>query len=338
MSDEMNQNQEKQEVVNNPQKSPKKKKSKNKGLLVFIIIIVLVLAFGIFKDFFAENSSLNPIAKNGKNYIAELYIEGTIQEENESYNQAWLLETIDTLKNDVSNVGIMLFINSPGGAVYESDQVYLALLDYSQNKPVWAYLGATAASGGYYIACSAEKIIANRNTLTGSIGVIAGQSIDLSEFMAKHGVKMNTFTAGKNKNMLNIDQPVTQEQKDIMQSVADECYEQFTQIVSTSRNLSKEKVTQLADGRIYTAQQALKHKLIDEILTYEEAKTQMKIYFTDIKDLTFTEFRYTKEKSFYNYLFDMYSNILGTTSKSNLVEKIIIESYKMNYPAYLHIK
>lgn len=338
MSDEMNQNQEKQEVVNNPQKSPKKKKSKNKGLLVFIIIIVLVLAFGIFKDFFAENSSLNPIAKNGKKYIAELYIEGTIQEENESYNQAWLLETIDTLKNDVSNVGIMLFINSPGGAVYESDQVYLALLDYSQNKPVWAYLGATAASGGYYIACSAEKIIANRNTLTGSIGVIAGQSIDLSEFMAKHGVKMNTFTAGKNKNMLNIDQPVTQEQKDIMQSVADECYEQFTQIVSTSRNLSKEKVTQLADGRIYTAQQALNHKLIDEILTYEEAKTQMKIYFTDIKDLTFTEFRYTKEKSFYNYLFDMYSNILGTTSKSNLVEKIIIESYKMNYPAYLYIK
>lgn len=338
MSDEMNQNQEKQEVVNNPQKSPKKKKSKNKGLLVFIIIIVLVLAFGIFKDFFAENSSLNPVAKNGKNYIAELYIEGTIQEENESYNQAWLLETIDTLKNDVSNVGIMLFINSPGGAVYESDQVYLALLDYSQNKPVWAYLGATAASGGYYIACSAEKIIANRNTLTGSIGVIAGQSIDLSEFMAKHGVKMNTFTAGKNKNMLNIDQPLTPEQRAIMQSVADECYEQFTQIVSTSRNLSKEKVTQLADGRIYTAQQALNHKLIDEILTYEEAKTQMKIYFTDIKDLTFTEFRYTKEKSFYNYLFDISSNILGTTSKSNLVEKIIIESYKMNYPAYLHIK
>ena len=63
MSDEMNQNQEKQEVVNNPQKSPKKKKSKNKGLLVFIIIIVLVLAFGIFKDFFAETSSLNPVAK-----------------------------------------------------------------------------------------------------------------------------------------------------------------------------------------------------------------------------------------------------------------------------------
>lgn len=338
MSDEMNQNQEKQEVVNNPQKSPKKKKSKNKGLLVFIIIIVLVLAFGIFKDFFAENSSLSSVTKNGKNYIAELYIEGTIQEENESYNQAWLLETIDTLKNDVSNVGIMLFINSPGGAVYESDQVYLALLDYSQNKPVWAYLGATAASGGYYIACSAEKIIANRNTLTGSIGVIAGQSIDLSEFMAKHGIKMNTITAGKNKNMLNIDQPLTPEQRAIMQSVADECYEQFTQIVSISRNLSKEKVTQLADGRIYTAQQALKHKLIDEILTYEEAKSQMKIYFTDIKDLTFTEFRYTKEKSFYNYLFDMYSNILGTTSKSNLVEKIIIESYKMNYPAYLHIK
>ena len=113
---------------------------------------------------------------------------------------------------------------------------------YNETKTLWAYLGSVAASGGYYIACSTENIIANRNTLTGSIGVIAGQSVDLSEFMTKHGIKMTTFTAGKNKNMLNIDQPVTPEQKEIMQSVADECYEQFTQIVADGRKLPIETV------------------------------------------------------------------------------------------------
>ena len=323
---------------NSKTENKKEKKQKNKGMIILIIILVVAFLFGFAKGFFSEESVIKNKSSGSSKYIAELYIEGTIQEENESYNQAWLLDTINELQNDKNNCGTILFINSPGGSVYESDEVYLALKKYAEEKTLWAYFGQTAASGGYYIACSAEKIIANRNTLTGSIGVIAGQSFDLTEFMSKHGIKMNTITAGKNKNMLNIDQPLTPEQRAIMQSVADECYNQFTQIVADGRKLPLETVKNLADGRIYTAQQALQNKLIDEILTYEEAKTQMNEYFPDLKNLTFSEFRYTKEKNFYNFIFDMYSNAKGSTSKSNLVEKIIAEYSQMDYPAYLYVK
>ena len=325
-------------IENSNTENKKEKKQKNKGMIILIIILVVAFLFGFAKGFFSEESVIKNKSSGSSKYIAELYIEGTIQEENESYNQAWLLDTINELQNDKNNCGTILFINSPGGSVYESDEVYLALKKYAEEKTLWAYFGQTAASGGYYIACSAEKIIANRNTLTGSIGVIAGQSFDLTEFMSKHGIKMNTITAGKNKNMLNIDQPLPPEQRAIMQSVADECYNQFTQIVADGRNLPLETVKNLADGRIYTAQQALQNKLIDEILTYEEAKTQMNEYFPDLKNLTFSEFRYTKEKNFYNFIFDMYSKAKGSTSKSNLVEKIIAEYSQMDYPAYLYVK
>lgn len=325
-------------IENSNTENKKEKKQKNKGMIILIIILVVAFLFGFAKGFFSEESVIKNKSSGSSKYIAELYIEGTIQEENESYNQAWLLDTINELQNDKNNCGTILFINSPGGSVYESDEVYLALKKYAEEKTLWAYFGQTAASGGYYIACSAEKIIANRNTLTGSIGVIAGQSFDLTEFMSKHGIKMNTITAGKNKNMLNIDQPLTPEQRAIMQSVADECYNQFTQIVADGRNLPLETVKNLADGRIYTAQQALQNKLIDEILTYEEAKTQMNEYFPDLKNLTFSEFRYTKEKNFYNFIFDMYSNAKSSTSKSNLAEKIIAEYSQMDYPAYLYVK
>lgn len=331
--------QETQNKVKLPPKKKKVKKSKNnKGMIVFIIILVIAIGFSVLKDTVFTDFSTKVSFKNGEKYIAELYIEGTIQPENESYNQTWLLETIEELQNDANNVGTILFINSPGGTVYESDEVYLALKKYNETKTLWAYLGSVAASGGYYIACSAENIIANRNTLTGSIGVIAGQSIDLTEFMTKHGIKMNTFTAGKNKNMLNIDQPVTPEQREIMQSVADECYNQFTEIVADGRKLSIETVKKLADGRIYTANQALNNKLIDQITSYEEAKSQMKEYFADIENLNFLEYKYLKEKNFYNYLFDMYSNIKGTSSKNDLVEKIITEYSQMDYPAYIYLK
>lgn len=325
-------------IENSNTENKKEKKQKNKGMIILIIILVVAFLFGFAKGFFSEESVIKNKSSGSSKYIAELYIEGTIQEENESYNQAWLLDTINELQNDKNNCGTILFINSPGGSVYESDEVYLALKKYAEGKTLWAYFGQTAASGGYYIACSAEKIIANRNTLTGSIGVIAGQSFDLTEFMSKHGIKMNTITAGKNKNMLNIDQPLTPEQRAIMQSVADECYNQFTQIVADGRKLPLETVKNLADGRIYTAQQALQNKLIDEILTYEEAKTQMNEYFPDLKNLTFSEFRYTKEKNFYNFIFDMNSKAKGSTSKSNLVEKIIAEYSQMDYPAYLYVK
>ena len=206
--------------------------------------------------------------------VAKLVIDGVIEEKNETYNQKWILEQIEDISEDKANAGLLLFIDSPGGGVYESDEVFEAVLKYKREtkRPVYAYFASLAASGGYYIGCSADKIFANRNTLTGSIGVIAGRFVDLTELMKKHGIKSETVHAGRNKVMGSFTEPVTEEQKKIMQSIADECYCQFTQIVSESRKLDIEKVRELADGRIYTANQAKNNGLVDDVMNFEEAK------------------------------------------------------------------
>ncbi len=213
--------------------------------------------------------------------IAKIIIEGTIQKENETYNQKWLLETIKKLEDRKDFAGIFLYINSPGGGVYESDEVYSAVLKYKEKakKPVYAYFAQQAASGGYYIGCSADKIIANRNCITGSIGVIAAQFVDISKLLKKYEIRTNSVHSGKNKTMGHPAEPFTLEQVKIMQSLSDECYEQFVQIVSDSRKMDVEKVKSLADGRVYSAKQAKENGLVDEIANFDEA---VKIFCKDV--------------------------------------------------------
>ena len=188
------------------------------------------------------------------------------------YKHQFILDTIDELIEDDSSKGILVFLNTPGGGVYESDEVYLKLLEYKETgRPVYAYMGQVAASGGYYIASAADKIYCNRNTLTGSIGVIMGTYIDLSGFLSRYGVTSNTFTSGPNKSMGSQYAPMTDEQKKIFQSMVDEAYEQFVGVVAKGRGMQVNDVKRIADGRVYTAKQALDNKLVDKICTYEEA-------------------------------------------------------------------
>ena len=245
-----------------------------------------------------------------KPYVAVIYITGVISEENKTYNQKWLLKKIKSAKNDPNNRGILLKIDSPGGTVYESDEAYLALMDYKEStkRPVFAYFGSLAASGGYYIGCSADKIFANRNTLTGSIGVIAGGSLDATGLLDKIGVKMTTITAGRNKNMGNYNAPLTEEQRAIMQSIADEAYEQFTGIVADSRKMSISEIKKLADGRIYTAAQAQKNGLVDEICSFENAKESIKKSLSESeenskKEVNFIEYKYQFEENWMSFLY-----------------------------------
>lgn len=345
------------------------KKSK-KGLIVFIIILVLSLILGIFqaldtilstpspknpktyetqpKEFDAK--PLNPIIKlnnkknksnfkNQKNfYIAKLVIEGTIQSENQTYNQKWLLDTIEGLKNDPNNKGIILFIDSPGGTVYEADEAYLALMNYKKetSRPIYAYMASMAASGGYYIACSADYITANRNCLTGSIGVIAGQFVDLSELMKTYGIKAETIHAGKNKAMGSISEPLTDEQRQIMQSIADECYEQFTKIVASSRKMKIQDVEKLADGRVYTAKQALLNGLVDYIGDFELCSSAMDRKEFDFADYPIFTYQYERTQNFYD-MFMSVSKGISKISKSSVnlpdsLENLL--SPNISFPAY----
>lgn len=297
-----------------------------KGIAVFACTVALAATIFIFNT---ANSALNKNTKStisavsnsetkikdkllGKKenkfpkneYIAKLFIKGVISESNDSYNQEWILSTIKNLQEDTNNRGIVLVINSPGGGVYQADEVFLALEKYKKEteRPVYAYFTSLAASGGYYVGCAADYIMANRNSLTGSIGVIAGQFTDLTGLMEKWGIKSTTIHSGRNKLMGNFNEPMTQEQQEIMQSIADECYEQFTDIVAESRGLSKEEVYKLADGRIYTASQAKEASLINSIGTLDELIETMQRKEFDFAEYETADFSYQKEDSIYRMI------------------------------------
>ena len=227
---------------------------------------------------------LSSLTKNSdaapkENHITIIHVEGTIQPDSygaSSYSQEWILEKIEKARLDDNNKGLILFINTPGGTVYETDEVYLELLEYQETgKPYYVAMGSQATSGGYYMAAPADKIYANRNCWTGSIGVTLGTIYDISGLLDKYGIETETITSGDNKAMGSSVEPMTKEQKEIFQSLVDEAYEQFVGIVADGRNMTVKEVKKLADGRIYTAQRALNNGLIDEIGTLEDAVSGM---------------------------------------------------------------
>ena len=314
------------------------------GIIVFISIIVLsvifavlntTMLFSVIKQGTDSPGSILNITKYKKNgYVAALYINGVIEKANMTYNQQWLLSTISDLKYDKSNKGIALFIDSPGGGVYESDETYLALQEYkTTGKPVYVYQGVLAASGGYYISCAGNKIYANRNTLTGSIGIIMGTSVDLTELMKKIGIKSETITSGRNKNMFNYNQPVTDEQRSIMRSIADEAYEQFTGIVAMNRNIPIFEVKKLADGRIYTAKQALHLNLVDAIGTWDGMLKDMADECFDGHVYETKDFQYNRKMTLRDYIIN--GTFGGDSSAARKADRLFSEA-AMYYPAFLY--
>jgi protease-4 len=156
---------------------------------------------------------------------------------------------------------IVVLINSPGGAVVPADEIYQALRDAT--KPVVAVMGDVAASGGYYIACGADKILAHPATLTGSIGVY-GRLFNAAELLEKLGVEGIIVRSGDSKAVGNVFERPTEEQLAIEQAIVDELHELFVSAVAEGRGMDPEVVRGLADGRPYTGRQALELGLIDE--------------------------------------------------------------------------
>lgn len=313
-----------------------KKDKKTIGVIVLIaiaavaalsLLLHLTDGFGLCRT----RSKMRPFIKGGS-YIAALFIEGVIEEENELYNQQWLLDTIQELKDDSRNLGIALFIDSPGGSVYESDEAYLALQDYrTTGRPIYVYQEHMAASGAYYISCAGTKIYANRNTLTGSIGVIFSTSFDMTGLLEKLGIKSETITSGSNKNMFSFNEPVTPEQRKIMQDITDECYDQFVGIVAMNRNIPLFSLKKLADGRLYTAKQALENNLIDAIGSSETMLDDMMEEQFDGEDVPVIDFYYNYEPSLVEFLMN---NLLGTEAASAL--RGAASRMQPRKPAYLY--
>lgn len=257
-----------------------------KGLIIFGIIVacVVLLTVGCNRAVSNVTGSLTTgstdevVTDFGYDYIGTLYIDGTIDEYGtDTYNHQYLLNAIDAMMTDSNNKGMILSVNTPGGSVYASDELYLKIKEYQETtgRPVYSAMQSQATSGGYYISASCDKIIANRNCWTGSIGVTMGTLMDISELLENLGIKTNTITSGANKAMGSSYEAMTEEQREIFQSLIDEAYDQFVGIVADGRDMSEKEVRKIADGRIYTAKQALDNGLIDAIGTMEDAVQDM---------------------------------------------------------------
>lgn len=254
-----------------------------------------------------------------------LYIEGTIGEDSDTYSQSYVIDAVEGMMENGSNEGLMLFVNTPGGGVYESDELYLKIKEYQEHtgRPVYAYFASQATSGGYYISASADKILANRNCWTGSIGVTMGTFYDISGLLQKHGIKTETITSGPNKAMGDITAPMTAEQRQIFQGLIDEAYDQFVSIVAEGRDLDEAYVRSIADGRIYTAKQAESNKLIDDITgTYDEALETM-INDCGLSGCDIYEFRYLPEDSLLSGLMKSVDSLAESVSGSSDISSVI---------------
>jgi protease-4 len=165
---------------------------------------------------------------------------------------------------------ILLRIESPGGGIGASQELYREVRRTIEVKPVVASLGGIAASGGYYIASAANRIVANPGTITGSIGVIS-YFPNFRELFEKIGFTAVTIKSGRFKDIGNPDRNMTQEERDLLQSAMDEAHRQFIRDVARGRNLSEEKVREVADGRILMGERAQQLGLVDELGNFEDA-------------------------------------------------------------------
>ncbi len=280
-------------------------RANRKGFYIFCMLLVVCVGLAIY-----STAGMSIMA--GDN-IAVLDIVGTISEnDGYTYDQQYLLNSVDEIMMDSRNQGLLLRIDSPGGAVYQIDELYLKLMEYKEmtGRPIYAAIESYAASGGYYEACAADEIYANRNAITGSIGVIMGEFVDMSGLMDKLGIDVQYITSGPNKSMGNYYQALTEEQKAIYQSICDEYYDRFVEIVAQSRGMDQEKVYQLADGRVYSAGQALEHGLIDGLESFDDTLQRM------MNDLGY----YTMDVQYYSY--SAPDGLLDILSSGNLFQQV----------------
>ena len=242
-------------MARNPEIKPKF--SAEHPLLFGIVLIIVAVALftGAMAFFRGLGAKSRPLAGDK---IGLCKIEGMITDSRE------VVDFLRDLRRDDTVKGVLLRIDSPGGAVAPSQELYQAVRALAKVKPVVVSMGTAAASGGYYAAAPATLIVANSGTITGSIGVRA-QYVNLQGLLEKLGLKSDILASGKMKAAGDPTQPLTPEQRAYIQALIMDLHQQFVSDVAAARGLPEDEVAKLADGRAYTGRQALKLKLVDKL-------------------------------------------------------------------------
>lgn len=226
----------------------------SKGLKTIILVaaLVIIMAFvvGIFhRDF--------PDAFAGDT-LGLLRVEGVITDVD------WYMEQVKSFRTNDRVKGVVLRIDSPGGAVAPTQELYDELLKLKEKKPLVVSMGTVAASGGYYLSCASDWIVANPGTITGSIGVIM-EFTNMEKLFGKLGIRTETIKSGLHKDMGSPFRELTEEERTLLTEMVKDVREQFVEAVVAGRPVEFEKINPYLDGRVFTGRQALGLGLVDEL-------------------------------------------------------------------------
>lgn len=225
------------------------------GGIILIAILILRLAFG----------ALGEAGDLGRKKVAQVNVEGVILDSKD------LVSWIDKVRKDKSIHGVLLRVNSPGGGVTPSQEIYFALKRLAEAKPMVVSMGTLAASGGYYISLPGHSIIAAPSTVTGSIGVKM-QLANAQKLFDFLGVSATSLTSGELKDAGSPFKPLSEEEKAYFMGVVMDMFDDFIGVVSDHRKLTPEQVKKIADGRVLTGRQALDAGLVDKLGDMHDAK------------------------------------------------------------------
>jgi len=224
------------------------------------VIVALLIFFFVILSFIGRYSGGRTSRFAFGDKIAIVEVKGVIAQ------SSGVIEELQQYLADDGVKAIILRVDSPGGGVGPAQEIYREIMRIrsTSKKKVVTSMGSVAASGGYYIACASDRIIANPGTITGSIGVIM-QFSNLEELLKKIGVKGVVLKSGEHKDIGSPFREMTPEEKKIMQEVLDNVHQQFIQAVADGRKLERSKVAEIADGRIFTGEQAKNLGLVDQL-------------------------------------------------------------------------
>jgi len=286
-------------------------------ILICICAVFFLMVFGL--SHFGERYTYG----FGGDRIGVVKIEGTIVESEP------IIEKIIKFRKSKNIKAIILRINSPGGMVAPSQEIYQEVKKACMEKKVVVSMESIAASGGYYIACTADKIVANPGTLVGSIGVIL-QIENIEELLSKIGLKREIVKSGKYKDIGSMTRPMTEEEEAILQGFSDNIYYQFVDAVAEGRDMKREEVLKLADGRIFTGEQAIKLGLIDRLGNLQDA-ISMTGEMVGIEGEPKVIYPKKKSPSIIDFIFEEASK-----SIARIMENIVHDKLKIYYLSTLH--
>lgn len=285
-------------------KMPGRRRWKGVFVLVSILGLIFVISFFAGRWGLFEGSGIS--LSNDK--IAVISIQGVLTSSTDTIRQFKQYEENEDVK------ALVLRIDSPGGTVVAAQEIYAEIQKLRENKVVLASMGNVAASGGYYIASATEEIVANPGTLTGSIGVIS-EYPNIEQLMKKVGLRSEVMKSGRFKDLGNPTREMTEEERQLLQDLIDNIHRQFIRDVALGRGRTVEEIEPLADGRVFTGEQAKENGLVDRLGNLQDALDRA-AELAGIEGKPVIIYPEEKRKKIWEYLVQSIAEVMGSVLRS----------------------